>query len=98
MLKSLSITAALALTLVSNVSIAAPAPSTSFVHDGQTYTYSVEQKGNSRIIRGVVEKSGKEFVLYVSDKKVIGTVDGRQVSFFRSEVKTLASEIQVASR
>ncbi len=98
MLKALSITAALVFTSMSAVAIAEPAASASFVHDGQTYTYSVEQKANTRVIRGTAEKSGKPFVLYVSAKKVTGTVDGRYVSFSRSDVKTLADDIQVASR
>ncbi len=98
MFKSVSITVALALTCVSNVAISAPAPTTTFVHDGQTYTYSVEQKANSRVIRGTVGKSGEPFILYVSEKTVTGTVNGRPVSFARSEVKKLAKDVQVASR
>lgn len=96
MFKSVSLV--FALTSLSTAAIAAPAPATTFVHGGQTYTYSVEHKPNSRIIRGTVGKTGEPFVLYVTERKVTGTVNGRPVSFARSEVKSLAKEIQVASR
>jgi hypothetical protein len=98
MLKILLTTATLALATVSAVAIAAPAETMSFVHDGETYNYSVEKKANSRVIRGTVGKPGKPFVLYVTDKKVRGTVDGRYVSFARSEVKSFGDDIPIASR
>jgi hypothetical protein len=97
MFKSVSITAALVLASISGTAIAAPAPTT-FVHDGQTYTYTVEHKANSRVIRGTVGSAAEPFVLYVSAKKVSGTVNGRPVSFARSEVKPVAKEVLVASR
>ena len=94
MFKSVSLV--FALTSLSAAAIAAPVPATTFVHDGQTY--SVEQKPNSRIIRGTVGKTSEPFVLYVTEKKVTGTVNGSPVSFARSRVKSLVTETQIASR
>ena len=96
MFKSVSLV--FALTSLSAAAIAAPAPARTFVHDGQTYTYSVEHKPNSRVIRRTVGKTSEPFVLYVTEKKVTGTVNGSPVSFARSRVKSLATETQIASR
>lgn len=98
MFKLLSITGALTLASVSTATLAAPSRSVSFVHDGETYKYSIEKKANTRVIRGSTKKSGKPFVLYVTGNKVSGTVDGRYVSFPLSEVKSLAGDTQLASR
>lgn len=98
MLKTSSIIAAFTLATISTAAIASPTETHSFDYDGKSYTYSVEQKANARIIRGKVEKTGESFVLYVGDRRVTGTVDGRPVSFERSEVKKLAPKVQVASR
>lgn len=98
MLKTPSITAAFALATISTAAIASPAETHSFVHDGESYSYSIEQKANTRVIRGKVDKTGQSFVLYVGDRRVTGTVNGRPVSFERSEVKKLAPKVQVASR
>lgn len=98
MLKSLSVVAAVATASFSSVAMSAPAETQTFVHDGVTYTYSVEQKANSRVLRGTSGKSGEPFVLYVTDRKITGTVNGRYVSFLPSEVKPLVKNMQVASR
>lgn len=98
MLKSLLIVASLATVGISSAAISAPAETQTFVHDGVTYTYSVEQKANSRVLRGTAGKSGEPFVLYVTDRKISGTVNGRYVSFTPSDVKPLVKNTQVASR
>jgi hypothetical protein len=78
---------------------AKPAPAiSSFTHEGERYVYAVEIKGDLKIIRGTTERTGRDFVLYVSDKKVTGTVDNQYVSFPLSAIKEAKSELAIASR
>jgi hypothetical protein len=98
MLKSIFIVVSLATAGISSAAISVPNETQAFVHDGVTYTYTVEQKANSRVLRGIAGKSGEPFVLYVSDRKITGTVNGHYVSFKPSEVKPLVPNTQVASR
>jgi hypothetical protein len=76
-----------------------PAPvQASFTHEGERYVYAVETKGDLKIIRGTTERTGRDFVLYVSDKKVTGTVDNQYVSFPLSAIAEAKSKLAIASR
>jgi hypothetical protein len=80
-------------------SLAKPIPvQSSFSHDGERYIYQVETKGDVKIIRGTTERTARDFVLYVSAKKVTGTVDNQYVSFPISEVKLAQKELILATR
>lgn len=76
--------------------IAAEAETTAFEHDGMTYVYSVTTKGKARIIRGVEEKTGKPFKLYIANGRVRGTVDSHPVEFSLRDVKKLPLRTEVA--
>jgi hypothetical protein len=87
MLKSISI-------LVAAVAITTPALAESFVHQGITYSYSVEQRGNLRVISGE-DSQHRAYTLRVSKNWVDGTVDGSPVSFSIRDVVRLKPEVTV---
>lgn len=69
-----------------------------FQHDGATYSYTVTQVGDTRVITGVEERTGKPFTLRVGEHRVRGTVGSQQVSFplravepLKADKRTLAS-------
>lgn len=70
-----------------------------FEHDGATYSYTVTQVGDTRVITGVEERTGKPFTLRVGQHRVRGTVGSQQVSFALRDVEPLKIEIAtLASR
>lgn len=77
---------------------AAETTARTFEHDGVRYSYTTTTMGDTRILRGVVEKSGKPFHLEVVNGRVRGTVDGRPVSFTLRDVKPLKDSREIASR
>ena len=97
MIKFSTILAAGILALNATVAMAAPAPTT-LEHQGVRYTYTVEQNGEGRTIRGTTNTSSKPFVLYVSKRTVTGTVDGNPVEFSLRDVKRLRGVVEVAAR
>lgn len=60
----------------------------SFKHDGSSYTYTVTDLGEAKLIRGTTE-DGTPFRLIVRETSVRGTYNGNRVSFDRAEVKPL---------
>ncbi|WP_428679070.1 hypothetical protein [Sphingopyxis sp.] len=60
-----------------------------FEHDGNIYSYTVTQVGDTRIISGFEEKTGKPFRLRIGEHRVRGTVGSQQVSFSLREVEPL---------
>jgi hypothetical protein len=94
MLKSISILIAAAVNT-------APALAETFVHDGSTYVYTVEQRGNFQILKGEVTESHKPFTLRVSRTWVDGEVDGSPVSFSKRAVvrlKPTVTTTEIAAR
>jgi hypothetical protein len=73
-------------------------PKQSFVHEGTTYTYSVDQKKGYRVLRGVFGKGYRPFNLTVTEKHVSGTVDGSSVAFRLDEVRPLRGTVTIATR
>lgn len=67
-----------------------PAETGSFEHEGYTYVYSVEQKGDAQLISGRRYPGGTAFSLRVRNGKVTGTSGGNAVSFSLSEVEGAA--------
>lgn len=63
-----------------------------FEHDGATYSYTVTQVGDTRVISGVEERTGKPFTLRVGQHRVRGTVGSQQVSFALRDVAPLRIE------
>ncbi|HWW56176.1 MAG TPA: hypothetical protein VN047_04715 [Sphingopyxis sp.] len=63
-----------------------------FEHDGATYSYTVTQVGDTRVISGVEERTGKPFTLRVGQHRVRGTVGSQQVSFTLRDVEPLKIE------
>lgn len=93
MLKTLSI-------LIAAAAITTPALAETMVHKGKTYTYSVEQRGNLRLISGE-DSEHRPFSLRVSNRWVDGTVDGSPVSFSTRDVmrqKLQVTLTEVAAR
>ena len=81
-----------ALALFALVPAAAHAEETTaqrFEHDGNIYSYTVTQVGDSRVISGVEERTGKPFRLRIGEHRVRGTVGSQQVSFSLREVEPL---------
>jgi hypothetical protein len=68
-------------TLIAASAISAPAIAETFVHDGTTYVYSVQQRGAKQLIIGEDATRHVPFTLSVSRGRVDGTVNGRAVSF-----------------
>jgi hypothetical protein len=97
MLKSVLLLIASATAIISTAAVSAPDKTETFVHDGITYKYSVEQTAKGRVLRGTAGPDAP-FVLYVTDKKITGRVNGRDVSFKHSEVIDLRSATQIAGR
>lgn len=62
-----------------------------FEHRGSVYSYTVTQVGDTRVITGVEEKSGKPFKLRVGTHRVRGTVGSQQVSFSLRDVEPIPS-------
>ncbi len=70
-----------------------------FEHGGSIYSYKVNQVGDTRIISGVEEKTGKPFRLRVGERRVRGTVGSQQISFALRDVEPLGQTVTVlASR
>ena len=60
-----------------------------FEHEGATYSYTVTKVGDTRVISGVEERTGKPFTLRVGSHRVRGTVGSQQVSFTLRDVQPL---------
>ena len=60
-----------------------------FEHEGATYSYTVTKVGETRVISGVEERTGKPFTLRVGQHRVRGTVGSQQVSFALRDVQPL---------
>jgi hypothetical protein len=88
MLKTLSI-------LIAAASVTVPALAETMTHDGITYVYSVEQRGNVRLITGEDTTNHRRFSLRASRNWVDGTVDGTAVSFSTRDVVRLKPEVSV---
>lgn len=70
-----------------------------FEHEGVTYSYTVTQVGDTRVISGVEERTGKPFTLRVGQHRVRGTVGSQQVSFALRDVRPLGDAATIlASR
>jgi hypothetical protein len=63
-----------------------------FEHEGATYSYTVTKVGDTRVISGVEERTGKPFTLRVGSHRVRGTVGSQQVSFTLRDVEPLQIE------
>ncbi|KGB56491.1 hypothetical protein OVY29_11570 [Sphingopyxis sp. SE2] len=63
-----------------------------FEHEGSTYSYTVTKVGDTRVISGFEERTGKPFTLRVGARRVRGTVGSQQVSFALRDVEPLKNE------
>ncbi|MGV3730301.1 MAG: hypothetical protein ACO1NN_06030 [Sphingopyxis sp.] len=87
------------LALAPTVALAKDEAAKRFQHDGAIYSYTVTQVGNTRVITGVEERTGKPFTLRVGEHRVRGTVGSQQVSFPLRDVEPLkADKTTLASR
>ncbi len=77
------------LALAPTAVLAKDAPTNRFEHEGSTYSYSVTQVGDTRVISGIEERTGKPFTLRVGQHRVRGTVGSQQVSFALRDVAPL---------
>ena len=84
--------------LAATVSVPAVAKNaqTSFVRDGVTYTYTLTKAPKATIIEGDAAP-GDHFRLIVHGNRVIGTVNGREVSFPVPEKAPTLSDEKVTS-
>jgi hypothetical protein len=87
--------------LIAAAVITTPAVAETFVHEGSTYVYTVEERGNLTILRGEVAESRQPFTLRVSRTWVDGEVDGSPVSFSKRSVTRLKPTVtttEIAAR
>lgn len=86
MLKSISI-------LIAAAAASTPAIAETVVHNGVTYVYTVEQRGDIQILKGEDTKTRKPFTLRVSRNWVDGDVNGSPVSFSKRDVIRLKPRV-----
>ena len=75
--------------LAPTAALAKDEPVKRFEHEGATYSYTVTKVGDTRVISGVEERTGKPFTLRVGSHRVRGTVGSQQVSFTLRDVQPL---------
>ena len=80
------------LALAPTAALAKDEPVKRFEHEGSTYSYTVTRVGDTRVINGVEERTGKPFTLRVGSHRVRGTVGSQQVSFTLRDVEPLKIE------
>lgn len=80
------------LALTPSIALAKDAPTNRFEHEGSTYSYTVTKVGDTRVISGVEERTGKSFTLRVGTRRVRGTIGSQQVSFPLRDVAPLKIE------
>ncbi|MFC3784477.1 hypothetical protein GGR90_000348 [Sphingopyxis italica] len=80
------------LALAPTAALAKDEPVKRFEHEGATYSYTVTKVGDTRVIHGVEERTGKPFTLRVGARRVRGTVGSQQVSFTLRDVEPLQIE------
>ncbi|MBO9698138.1 MAG: hypothetical protein J7499_18235 [Sphingopyxis sp.] len=80
------------LALAPTIAFAKDGAAKRFEHDGATYSYTVTQVGDTRVISGIEERTGKPFTLRVGQHRVRGTVGSQQVSFALRDVAPLGIE------
>lgn len=90
----------LALAALAPAAVRAEEPATQrFEHGGSIYSYTVTRVGDTRVISGIEEKTGKPFTLRVGEHRVRGTVGSQQVSFTLRDVRPLGTTVTIlASR
>lgn len=67
-----------------------------FRYEGVAYSYSVTETAYGQLVEGKADS--RPFALQVRKAKVVGTVNGRPVSFNRSEVQPMVGIVEVALR
>jgi len=93
--------AAVALTLVPAIASAEPSEPTTFRHNGQTYTYTSEQVGDMKVLRGHVGADKTPFELNVGKRSIAGSFNGSPVAFSLKSVRRIQGIVvmdQVAAR
>lgn len=90
--------AAAALFALPTVASAEAAPKQSFSYDGVDYAYTVETKGDVRILKGTAEKGSVPFELRVAKSNVSGYINNAPVSFSLRDVQPLNAKLLVAAR
>ena len=80
------------LALAPTAALAKDEPVKRFEHEGASYSYTVTKVGDTRVIHGVEERTGKPFTLRVGSHRVRGTVGSQQVSFTLRDVEPLNVE------
>jgi hypothetical protein len=101
MIKLHSIIATVVLALVPVFASAETSEPITFSYAGEIYTYTVEQIGEKKVLRGDIGARHEPFVLNVGKSWVSGMVNGNEVSFSRSSVKHrkgIVTVEQLASR
>jgi len=76
--------------------VAAFASERTFTHDGVTYAYTREQRGETVVLSGRVLPNGAPYTLNVRGRKVTGHVDGTPVAF--TIAKPLTKTVETAQR
>lgn len=64
----------------------------SFEYEGSTYTYTVENKGDAKVVKGVAYPQGQRFSLIVRGDRVRGMFNGQEIAFKVDDAKSIATK------
>lgn len=92
-----ALTAILALAVASPALAKPEAKTSTFTHEGVTYTYSISKAGRSTIYEGFA-RPGQKFRFVKRGDQVTGVANGISVSFRMHEVMKQTGTLTLASR
>jgi hypothetical protein len=95
MFKTVSIFAAAMISVAPALAETAPSNPVTFRHGGNTYTYTIIQKSNYRVIEGMVVNTRTPFSLNVGPKNVWGSYNGSDIGFPLTSVKSMTGIVVV---
>ena len=93
MIKSSLLTATLLLTAVPTVALAAGDDAGKFTHKGVDYSYTTEDKGGDKVVRGTAYAGKVPFELHIHKKTVTGTFNDKPVEFELADVQKMGIDI-----
>jgi hypothetical protein len=89
MLKTALIAATLLVSAAPTLALAAADDAGQFTHKGVDYSYTSEDKGGDKVVRGTAYAGKVPFELHIHKKTVTGTFNNKPVEFELSDVQKL---------
>ncbi len=93
MLKTALIAATLLVSAAPSLALAATDDASQFTHKGVDYSYSTEDNGGDKVVRGTAYAGKVPFELHIHKKTVTGTFNNKPVEFELNDVKKLGIEV-----